>query len=501
MEELSASSTPEDDDDEENTKAKKKGLTFESFLSSIRKSTEEEKTAKDIGKSIFGRLKLKAEDKSYSSDLSSVDSAEILSGRKVERNKYPLSPEEEFVINRSIAEDHLANLGAPETTKQVTDFLESVAADGDPEAAYEATTEANGWPDDVESGLGTDVKETDAHLPLEYEVPLTTPNSGIPYERTLFGASPSGAIATVAERHTVRPKGMDSRPRFEATAVLPTMLATDLAAYIIGKRVGRQQASEKLSRERQRLTKQVAQLEKNISNKEQRLQQLSKSERMMSRREDSIPVTSHEKTIAIKETQQKKNIPQRIEHLGQTMIAAEVPNEKTIIIEKFSKPNSIRDYYRPENIKTLRRRELLELSEKIKVEGASLRDMFDNGLFGERALRRLVGQYIKGKDVRLMLRREIIEKQIDFERDPFLRDHGSSMTADLSIPVFDRMLEKSLHPEVIAKPLKKSVKDNKSITEDKPSIKKSSKVSPGQLLLSFILLLILIIIFLLRKGH
>lgn len=73
-------------------------------------------------------------------------------------------------------------------------------------------------------------------------------------------------------------------------------------------------------------------------------------------------------------------------------------------------------------VETLNRSELLSLSEKIIVEGSSLRQIYETKLVGEHGLRRLVAEYMRGGDIKKALRQEIVEREIDFERDPDLRD-------------------------------------------------------------------------------
>ncbi len=82
------------------------------------------------------------------------------------------------------------------------------------------------------------------------------------------------------------------------------------------------------------------------------------------------------------------------------------------------------------NIETLSRAELLTLSEKILLDGTSLRQIYETHLVGENGLRRLVAEQLRGGDVKKALRQEIVERQIDFERDPALRDIG--VYADLA---------------------------------------------------------------------
>jgi hypothetical protein len=76
-------------------------------------------------------------------------------------------------------------------------------------------------------------------------------------------------------------------------------------------------------------------------------------------------------------------------------------------------------------IETLNRAELFSLSEKIIVDGSSLRQIYETHLIGERGLRRLVAEHLRGGDLKKALRQEIVEREIDFERDPGLRDMAS----------------------------------------------------------------------------
>jgi len=71
---------------------------------------------------------------------------------------------------------------------------------------------------------------------------------------------------------------------------------------------------------------------------------------------------------------------------------------------------------------TLNRADLLNLSEQIIIDGASLRQIYETHLVGEHGLRRLIDEHLRGGDIKKALRREIVEREIDFERDPAIRD-------------------------------------------------------------------------------
>jgi len=66
--------------------------------------------------------------------------------------------------------------------------------------------------------------------------------------------------------------------------------------------------------------------------------------------------------------------------------------------------------------------ELLAYSENITVEGTTLRKIFETHLIGEKGLRRLIAEHLRGGDLKIALQKEIVEREIDFERDPAMRD-------------------------------------------------------------------------------
>ena len=79
---------------------------------------------------------------------------------------------------------------------------------------------------------------------------------------------------------------------------------------------------------------------------------------------------------------------------------------------------------------TLNRNQLLKLSQNIVIEGSSLRQIYETHLIGERGLRRLMAENERGNDLGKALRQEIIEREIDFERDPQLRDSAHHAKQD-----------------------------------------------------------------------
>ena len=75
-----------------------------------------------------------------------------------------------------------------------------------------------------------------------------------------------------------------------------------------------------------------------------------------------------------------------------------------------------------QNIETLNRVELMAQSEQVSIDGTSLQQIYETHLIGERGLRRLMAEHLRGGDLHEALQREIMERERDFERDPVMRD-------------------------------------------------------------------------------
>ena len=112
-----------------------------------------------------------------------------------------------------------------------------------------------------------------------------------------------------------------------------------------------------------------------------------------------------------------KNKPERI---GKVIVQAEAVQTKRA---------EVAGNLKEKEVVSLSRTELMVLSEKIVVDNTTLRQIYESNLVGERGLRRLVQEYLRGEDMQKALKRELVERQIDFERDPILRDrsHGDTI--------------------------------------------------------------------------
>lgn len=107
-----------------------------------------------------------------------------------------------------------------------------------------------------------------------------------------------------------------------------------------------------------------------------------------------------------------------ISHTGKSALEAANRSLKNLerSVERSLRPSS------EKRAATLSRAELMRLSEEIIVDGSSLRQVYETHLIGERGLRRLIVEHEHGGDLKRVLREEIIAREMDFERDPALRD-------------------------------------------------------------------------------
>jgi hypothetical protein len=74
-----------------------------------------------------------------------------------------------------------------------------------------------------------------------------------------------------------------------------------------------------------------------------------------------------------------------------------------------------------QNQNSMDRSELLTLAGSIRIDGVSVKEMFSARRIDEQGLRRIVVEFLRGRDVRKILTQEIIREQLKFERDPQLR--------------------------------------------------------------------------------
>ncbi|PIZ61885.1 hypothetical protein COY17_03445 [Candidatus Saccharibacteria bacterium CG_4_10_14_0_2_um_filter_52_9] len=229
-----------------------------------------------------------------------------------------------------------------------------------------------------------------------------------------------------------------------------------IIGYLIGRRRGRIKTEKRLLPVQKKLEKQVNDLQWELQKKELRIRRVA-TEKVRQNRPAVIEALSAKTTIERSAVSQKApetplaesvvieerrrapeahqlhGAPAAREHIGQVIVAEAIPAAKRAekLEPKIAKPEKqAAELPTGKHIETLSRADLLSISEKIIVDGSSLRQIYETHLIGERGLRRLVGEHLRGGDLKRALRQEVIEREIDFERDPAMRDIKASGAVD-----------------------------------------------------------------------
>lgn len=427
--------SPVTDADKDNKKPKKKASVAEAPL-----NDRKQKAEKDIARSLE-RLAL-FEKPVLATDERSTKEAPAPTP---ETDSEELTDVEQQYVRQEIAKEHLRDRleTDPEAVVELdpaVEFLQRVENGEEVDTAYSEVAQEIGLetPESPEAApavlIDTSVEdegEIDWHssestaLPANggsgggFQPPRSRPSGGS-FESPAPGPEEVAQVSstvTAPAKANVAPVQRSNRGEF---------IVGGIVGYLVGRRHGRIKTEKKLLPIQHKLEQQVTTLERDIAAKEQQLTAAFVRQESTKRTETEQSTRTQASRVETRLNVQK---PQRAERLGHMLVSAEAPAKVRTVTER---PNNIREAFRPEAVKDMRRTELLELSEKILIEGASLRHIYDSHLIGEKQLRHLVGEYLAGKDIRKDLRKEMVEHEIDFERDPVLRDRIRSQGASSS---------------------------------------------------------------------
>ncbi|MEO7363912.1 MAG: hypothetical protein ABIV43_00180 [Candidatus Saccharimonadales bacterium] len=245
--------------------------------------------------------------------------------------------------------------------------------------------------------------------------------------------------ATINNSPTVQANPNSAPVYYNRSRPAGDLLIGGIVGYLIGRRRGRIKTERKLLPVQKKLERQVRTLASTIERQEvmirqtarQRVQNEQRQELQILRQptvNETIIIDRRERPLPAPELHNKPNLSPPPERIGRVLVAAEAARASARSRERAPVDATIAQAERQvstqaeRQVETLSRNELLTLSEKVIVEGSTLRQVYETNLISERGLRRLITEYLRGGDVVRAFKRELVERQIDFERDPQLRD-------------------------------------------------------------------------------
>ena len=277
--------------------------------------------------------------------------------------------------------------------------------------------------------------------PLSPPSPLAGGPGGMPYPGggPNFNAAPANAYRTEAVPSVRSGAGNERR------AVAQGLLVGGIVGYLVGRRRGRIKTEKRLLPVQQKLEKEVTALHAAVAEKEQKIRRISaeKAQALATpaeRRQFVERIARPATTRAEEASAVREQIPVAVasERAGRRAAgAAEAPvillgaaaasllrPERGAAPESAETPRSMIDFSK--KVEAYSAGELSQAAEKIRVDGVSLKELRDTNRLDENALRRVVTEFVEGGSVRAALGKELLEKELRYERDPKMRQAASA---------------------------------------------------------------------------
>jgi hypothetical protein len=199
---------------------------------------------------------------------------------------------------------------------------------------------------------------------------------------------------------------------------------TSLVDYLVGRRQGRLKAEKRLGKVQKKMEQRVAAIQQDLLGKEARLRRVDT--RQIQQRQKIVSLERPNRRLPYGPTSTSEQFIQRVAAPEARRLHVDAPPEHIgkVVVNAESAPRA----GRPERqrldrrIETLGHEELMAASADIKVENSNLRQIYETHLISEQGLRRLVETHHEGGNLKQALKQEIMEHEIDFERDPIMRD-------------------------------------------------------------------------------
>lgn len=390
----------DDPDDEDGSKEKKSKKLSTSLIEALKIDHEEDKED-----SVEEEAKVPSKEKLLETKEEDIDIAPELDA---EAPLEHLSRVETEAIAQTIASERLLEVQeeSAEPTSQTLaaeSFLETVEATGDIDTAYHETLLELG-----ETAID--------HQAPAYEVKTETAEPVDP--ESLFQAAQSELSPDVSYKisntsETV-PKQTYKSPEKPKKKARAEKVHDGITDYVVGRRYGRIKEGSNPEEIEKKLNHEVKDITLQLASRETHIREVAQNR--------------------VYEKQPTKAKVPKVEAIGNVLVNKETQEEV--------KDHPIREKAGI-SAHTMNRSELLLVSEGIKIEGSSLRQIYEAHLVGEKGLRRIIAEYLRGGNFKRTLRHELLEKEKDFERDPKMRDQASRQSVENRSTDLNALLHKT----------------------------------------------------------
>jgi len=325
-----------------------------------------------------------------------------------------LSRPETEAIAQTMASERLAEIEVEEDevsseSLAAESFLENVEATGDIDQAYSETVQELGEAA-IDPSIPAVEVETETAPPIDPAILVEAAKSEIGPSRPDMPSRLEAEEWLPAARPVLRER-RTVRTRTETKS--PPSVFNGVVDYLVGRRHGRMSDTGQHEVIERKLTEEVKQLRLELSSHE-----------------------AHVRELARNRTFEKKNKAPKSkpEKIGKVIVEKDRP--------KSPEEKKVRELAGI-SAHTMELPELTKIAEEIPTGNSTLEKIYETHLVGEQGLRRVVAEFLRGGNYQKALKRELLEREKDFERDPYLRDQASTEPVASQPLSLDRLLKKT----------------------------------------------------------